>query len=92
MLDLGPEGLNQNIHHQLMKRNLNAMESWSKSRFNFLKYPEIIKRILIQSLQDIDKFENAIVVVVETIKSASLNKDQSLNPNMDLEKELQLYS
>lgn len=25
VLDLEPEGLNQNVHHQLIKRNLNAM-------------------------------------------------------------------
>lgn len=38
VLSINSGSLNQLLHKQLIKRNLNAMESWSKARFNFLKY------------------------------------------------------
>lgn len=49
---------------QLTKKCLQAMESWAKSRFNFLKYSAIITKVLSLSLTSFDYFELAITMII----------------------------
>ena len=69
--------LNLNDAHST-NRCLMAMASWAESRFNFLRYPDIIRTVLILSLQDFNKLEQSLNLMVEAIKGASLNKGESL--------------
>lgn len=43
-------------NNSLVKKCIQAMESWAKSRFNFLRYPEIVKKVLLLSIESFDKF------------------------------------
>lgn len=82
--------LNLNDAHST-NRCLMAMASWAESRFNFLMYPDIIRTVLILSLQDFNKLEQSLNLMVEAIKGASLNKGESLT-STDPIKELSSYS
>lgn len=59
---------------QLTKKCLQAMESWAKSRFNFLKYSAIITKVLSLSLTSFDYFELAITMIIQTIKGATVSR------------------
>ena len=55
------------------------MESWAKSGFPLFKYPELVKTILLNSFKyNEDIFEMSIIVILESIKSASFTKVDTL--------------
>lgn len=51
-----------------------AMAAWAESRLNFLLYPAVIKQVLTLSMQDFQKFESALNMMVETIHCSSIKE------------------
>lgn len=65
--------------NQSTNRCLKTMATWAESKFNFLKYPELLKNVLTLSLQDFNKLESALNMVFETIRGSAADKTESLS-------------